>query len=319
MGGGVSRVTLLSSRMSRFDKAIVTCALTGVLTDPKKFPVPVTVEQMASEARLAYDAGACMVHCHFRQQDEGMGHLPCWDPEVAKACCDAIRDRCPGMLINMSTGVPGDDISAQLDCLNAVKPEMAALNAGSLNYLKASSTKPKWAWEPMMFDNSVEKINDFAEAMYSLELPDFGHVVPECECFDTGIVRSVKMFQHVGLLRKPAHVSFVMGVHSGMPCNTAMLPILINELPEGAHWQSICIGQKEIWDVHRRTAELGGNLRTGLEDTFYLPNGDLAKNNGELVEALVKIGRAAGREIATCDEARAMLKKEHINGSGSKL
>merc|ERR1712216_256372 len=196
-------------KMARYDKAIVTCALTGVLTDPQEFPVPVTVEEMASEARKAYDAGACMVHCHFRQQEPGMGHLPCWDPSVAKNICDAIRARCPGMLINMSTGVPGDDISAPLECLAAVQPEMAALNAGSLNYLKASS-KPRWAWQPMLFDNPVEKIDEFAEAMYKQK------IVPECECFDTGIVRSIKMYEHVGILQKPAHVSFVMGVASGM-------------------------------------------------------------------------------------------------------
>jgi len=282
-------------------KVIITCALTGVLTDPKKFPVPVTVDEMASEARKAYDAGAAMVHCHFRMQDEGAGHLPCWDAEIAKKICDEIRARCPGMLINMSTGVMDDDIEPQLACLRAVKPEMAALNAGSLNYLKASGSKPKWAWPPMVFDNSVEKITDFAEAMYAQ------NCIPECECFDTGIVRSCKMFQHVGMLKAPSHISFVMGVQSGMPCRPDMLPILVSELPEGAHWQSICIGQKDIWDVHRKTAQLGGNMRTGLEDTFYLPDGSTAKDNGELITALVKIAKEEGRQIATCAEAREML------------
>lgn len=240
-----------------------------------------------------------------------MGHMPCWDPDVASAVCNAIRERCPGMLINMSTGVVGDDISAQLACLDAVKPEMAALNAGTLNYLKAQKSKPQWAWAPMMFDNPVDKIEDFANAMYS------GNVVPECECFDTGIVRSIKMYQHVGILKSPAHVSFVMG-ESGMPCRPEILPLLIDELPKGAHWQSICIGKHvgphgSIWDVHRRTAQLGGNLRTGLEDTFYLPNGDKAKDNGELIAALVKIAKEEGREIATPAEARAMLTSEHSN------
>jgi uncharacterized protein (DUF849 family) len=287
--------------MPKDNRVIVTCALTGVLTDPKKFPVPVTVEQMASEARKAYDAGASMVHCHFRMQEEGMGHLPSWDHNIAKEVCDKIRERCPGILINMSTGVVGDDISAQLECLNSVKPEMASLNAGSLNYLKAQRSKPKWAWQPMVFDNSVEKINDFASAMYEI------NCVPECECFDTGIVRSCKLYQHVGILKPPAHISFIMGVQSGMPCKPDMLPILVDELPEGAHWQSICIGQKEIWDVHRKTAQLGGNLRTGLEDTFYLPDGSMAKDNGELIAALVQIAKEEGRQVATPAEAREML------------
>ena len=230
-----------------------------------------------------------------------MGRLPSWDADVAGAICDAIRERCPGMLINMSTGVFGNDISAPLACLERVRPEMAALNAGSLNYLKARSNGT-WAWPPLLFDNPVPKIEAFAKAMAKLD------VVPECECFDTGIVRSIGMFERVGLLKAPAHVSLVMGVASGMPAKSAWLPLLIDELPEGAHWQTIVIGRAEIWPVHRKSAELGGHLRTGLEDTFYLPNGEKATSNGPLVEALVAVARECGREIASPDEVREMLR-----------
>jgi 3-keto-5-aminohexanoate cleavage enzyme len=285
-------------------KAIVTCALTGVLTDPERHSVPVTPEQMAEEARRAFDAGAAMVHVHFRRQEPGMGQLPTWEPEVAGAICDAIRDRCPGMLINMSTGVMGADISGPLACLERVRPEMAALNAGSLNYLKARSNGT-WAWPPLLFDNNVGKIQKFADAMKSLD------VVPECECFDTGIVRSVGLFQKVGLLTPPVHISLVMGVASGMAAKASWLPLLVEEMPEGAYWQSIVIGRTEIWDVHRRTAEMGGHLRTGLEDTFYLPNGDKATSNGPLIEALVALAREAGRDIATPDETREMVRSPH--------
>ena len=128
-------------------KAMITCALTGVLTDPDVHNVPVTPEQMAEEARRAYDAGASIVHCHFRQQEPGMGRLPSWDPDVAGEICEAIRDRCPDILINMSTGVMGADISEPVSCLERVRPEMAALNAGSLNYLKARRNGT-WAWPP---------------------------------------------------------------------------------------------------------------------------------------------------------------------------
>lgn len=281
-------------------KAIVTCALTGVLTDPATHPVPVTPEQMAEEARRAYDAGASMVHCHFRKQEPGMGRFPSWDPDVAGAICDAIRERCPGILINMSSGVFGDDLSGPLACLDRIKPEVAALNAGSLNYLKARRNG-SWAWPPMLFDNNVPKIETFAKAFY-----DAG-VVPECECFDTGIVRSVGLFRQVGILRDPVHVSLVMGVASGMPVKKAWLPLLIDEMPEGAQWQAILIGRENIWPVHRAAAELGGHLRTGLEDTFYLPSGEKATSNGQLIEALVATAREVGREIATPEEARAMI------------
>ena len=281
-------------------KAVVTCALTGVLTDPARFPVPVTPEEMAAAAGQAWDAGATVVHCHFRQQAPGMGRFPTWDPDVVGTIVDAIRDRCPGIIINLSTGVVGDDISGPLACIERTKPEMAALNAGSLNYLKARRDG-RWAWPPMLFDNPVQKIEGFAAAMR-----EHG-VVPECECFDTGIVRSVAMFEQVGLIPSPVHISLVMGVASGMPAKASWLPLLTDEMPEGAHWQTIAIGRSEVWDVHRRAAELGGHVRTGLEDTFYLPDGERAANNGELVDALVRIVRETGREVAVAEEARALL------------
>lgn len=289
-------------------KVIVTCALTGTFTDPAKFGVPVTPAEMAAEAKAAFDEGACMVHCHFRQQEQGKGHLPSWDPDVAGPICDAIRKACPGILINMSTGVVGDDISAPVSCLNRVKPEMAALNAGSLNYLRITKSG-KWAWPPMLFDNPVQKVQAFADAMNSIDC------IPECECFDSGIVRSVGMYQRNGFLPSPAHISLVMGVESGMPCKKEWLPLLVKEMRPGTHWQSICIGRKEIWDVQRETARLGGHMRTGLEDTFYLPDGSRAKSNGELVHALVKIAKEEGRIIATPDEARVMIRSQHPHQS----
>lgn len=128
-------------------------------------------------------------------------------------------------------------------------------------------------------------------------------IVPECECFDTGIVRSIGMFEDVGLISKPVHVSFVMGVASGMPAKPEWLPLLVNEVKPGTQWQVIAIGRSEVWDLHRACAEQGGNMRAGLEDTFYLPDGSRARTNGELIEALVKVAREAGREPASPAEA----------------
>ncbi|MCP4872744.1 MAG: 3-keto-5-aminohexanoate cleavage protein [Proteobacteria bacterium] len=282
------------------DKAVVTCALTGVLTDPERFPVPVTPTQMADAAEQAWNAGASVVHCHFRMQEPGRGAFPTWDPDVVETICDAIRERCPEILINMSTGVFGNDISGPVACLERVRPEVAALNSGSLNYLKTRKNG-SWAWPPMLFDNPVDKVSRFITKMDELG------IVPECECFDTGIVRSIPMFESVGLLKPPTHVSLVMGVASGMPAKAEWLPLLVNELSDGTHWQAIVIGRTEVWDVHRACAEQGGHVRTGLEDTFYLPDGTKADNNGALIEALVKCVRDAGREPATADEARAIL------------
>ena len=285
------------------EKAILTCALTGVLTNPKQHPVPVTPAQMAAEARDAFNAGASVMHVHLRMQDEGFGHMPSWDPDVAESIVNAIRDACPGVIINLTTGVVGKDISGPVACIRRVRPEIAACNAGSLNYLKIKEDG-QWAWPPMVFDNPVSKVQQFLDVMGECGTH------PEFECFDVGIVRSVGMYIKAGLLKpemgRPEY-NFVMGVASGMPCDADLLALLPRWLVPGAVWQSTLIGRQEIWPVHQKTAELGGMLRTGLEDTFYLPDGSRASGNGVLIEALAACARRAGRAIASPAEARAML------------
>lgn len=281
------------------DDVIITCALTGVLTNPKQHPVPVTPEEMAAEARRAYDAGASIVHVHYRDQRDGMGHLPTWDPKICGEINAAIRDACPGIVINMTTGVVGLKYDYVLDYLRACRPEMAACNAGTLNYLKTKSDG-SWAWPPMTFDNPVEKIKDFIDVM------DEVGILPEFECFDVGIVRSVGLYMENGMT-KHADYNFVMGVASGMPADPELLPILIKLKKPDCPWQATVIGREEIWPVHERVAELGGNLRAGLEDSFYLPGGAKAKSNGDMIGALADIARRKGRKIASPAKARAMM------------
>jgi uncharacterized protein (DUF849 family) len=258
---------------------------------------------MAAEARAAFDAGASVMHVHLRRQEEGMGRMPSWDPDVAEAIVGAIREACPGVIINLTTGVIGADISGPAECLRRVRPEIAACNAGSLNYLKLKDDGT-WAWPPMVFDNPVAKVQQFLDVMAETGTH------PEFECFDVGIARSVAMYVKAGMLT-PAmgrpECNFVMGVASGMPCDADLLGLLPRWLPANAVWQTTLIGRAEIWPVHQRTAELGGMLRTGLEDTFYLPDGTKARSNGELVEALARCALHAGRDIASPDEARVLM------------
>ena len=179
---------------------------------------------------------------------------------------------------------------------------MAACNAGTLNYLKIRKDGA-WAWPPILFDNPVEKIQRFLDVMAAHQ------IIPEFECFDTGIVRSVKLYRENGMFTGDSHLSFVMGVDSGMPAHPELLPILKDELPQNAHWQVIATGpgREKIWALHRRCLELGGNVRTGLEDTLYLPDGARANSNEQLVEALVKMVREVGKEVASPQEARKIL------------
>ncbi len=281
------------------EKAILTCALTGVLTDPKQHPVPVTPAQMAAEAKAAFEAGAAIMHVHIRRQEEGMGHMPSWDPEVVWEVTEAIRAACPGVIINLTTGVMGKDIAGPLACIRRVKPEIAACNAGTLNYLKIRSDG-RWAWPPMVFDNPVDKVKAFLDVMHETG------TMPEFECFDVGIVRSVAMFKKAGMTDHLDY-NFVMGVDSGMPADAELLGWLRKQIDPGVTWQSTLIGRQEIWPVHQATADLGGMLRTGLEDTFYLPDGSRASGNGALIEALARCARNAGRDIASPAEARVRL------------
>jgi 3-keto-5-aminohexanoate cleavage enzyme len=282
------------------DLAVITCAITGVLTDPRQHPVPVTPDELGREARRAADAGAAVIHVHFRQQAAGKGHLPSWEPQVARDCVDAIRAACPDIVINQTTGVVGSDVSGPLDCIRATKPEIAACNAGSLNYLKVKSDGG-WAWPPMLFDNPVEKVGRFLAVMNECGTR------PEFECFDTGIVRSVGMFRRAGMYAGRLQYNFVMGVESGMPAEPELLPILTKLTEPDAVWSVTAIGRENIWPLHRRAAELGGQLRTGVEDTFYLPEGKKTDSNGPLIETLARYARESGRKVASAAEARSLL------------
>ncbi|MCH8181413.1 MAG: 3-keto-5-aminohexanoate cleavage protein [Proteobacteria bacterium] len=281
------------------DKAILTCALTGVLTDPAQHPVPVTAAQMAAAAREAYDAGASIMHVHLRRQEPGMGRFPSWDPAVAAEIDTAIRAACPGVIINLTTGVVGPDISGPSACIRAVRPEIAACNAGSLNYLKIKDNG-QWAWPPMLFDNTVDKVKAMIDVMQACGTR------PEFECFDVGIVRSVGMYRKAGMT-DVLEYNFVMGVASGMPADADLLKLLVKYREPDTIWQTTLIGREEIWDVHQATADLGGMLRTGVEDTFYLPGGEKTSGNGQLIDALAACARRAGREVASPAEARQML------------
>jgi uncharacterized protein (DUF849 family) len=157
----------------------------------------------------------------------------------------------------------------------------------------------------MLFDNSVEKVQDYLDVMKE------AGTIPEFECFDVGIVRCVGMYGQTGMYSGPLEYNFVMGVASGMPADPELLPILLKLKSPDAHWQVTAIGRAEIWPLHQRCADLGGHLRTGLEDTFYLGDGTKVTSNGQLIEAIAAYARRAGREIASPAEARKIFGTRH--------
>lgn len=286
--------------MSDQDKVVVTCAVTGVLANRKQCPaIPYTPVEIAEECKRAYDAGAAVVHLHARNDDGS----PTFEPKVFAAIKEEIRARCP-IILNFSTGTIGDDVSQQVEILETLKPEIAALNMGTMNYSKYSKSQKKLVFD-MVFPNKYAKIIALLEAM------NRAGVKPELECFDTGHTHGTWPLFDMGILKTPVQFSFIVGVLGGIPMSVESLQlqaqIARTLLPNGGFdWEVIGISHGH-WRMLASALVLGGNIRTGLEDHLYLPNGEMASSNGALVEQACSLARATGREPATVEEARKML------------
>jgi 3-keto-5-aminohexanoate cleavage enzyme len=276
------------------DKVVITAALTGVLANRDQCPhIPYTPVEIAEEAKRAYDAGASCVHIHGRTDEGG----PSWSLDTFKRIKEEVRKRCP-IILNFSTGTMSDDTSEQEAIIRETRPEIAALNMGTMNYAKYSPKRKEFVFD-MVFPNTFGKIERMLNAMN-----DSG-VKPELECFDTGHTNSIWPLYEMGKLKKPTQFSFIMGVLGGLPTSIEALQLQKNSIPAESTWEVIGIG-KEQWRLVASALVLGGNIRVGLEDNFYLPT-RMAKSNGELVEQAAKLVQLVGRKVATVDEARALL------------
>jgi 3-keto-5-aminohexanoate cleavage enzyme len=279
--------------MSLQDKVIISCALTGAVTSKQHCPaIPYTPEEIADEAKRAYDAGAAIVHIHART-DQG---LPSWEPAVFQRIMDETKKRCP-VLINWSTGGAGP-MKDRVEHLKS-RPHIAALNMGSMNYAKWRPEKKSFAFN-FVFTNHFDDIIAFAKAIRE------AGAKPEMECFDTGHTASHAVLADMGLLDAPYHFSFIMGVMGGIPATARHLAFQASNIPAGSRWKVIGISRDQ-WMLAMAALSLGGDVRVGLEDNFYLPDGQMASSNGALVEAAVGMVKLVGRTPATVDEARQLL------------
>lgn len=277
-------------------KVVITAALTGVLATREQCPyIPYTPEEIAEEGRRAVEAGAAILHIHARQ-DNG---APAFDIETYRRIYEAVRAKTPDVIINFSTGAVGIPREERIHHIKALKPDMAALNMGSMNYA-IYSPKTKQFYFDFVFQNP------FADIQYFLTCMKEAGTLPEMEAFDCGHIHNATPFIDMGLLKPPYVFSFVMGVLGGIPATVENLLHQARNVPPGAHWQVIGIGRKQ-WALVAGALTLGGHIRVGLEDNFYLPEGPMAKSNGELVEAAVHFARALGREPASIAETRQML------------
>jgi uncharacterized protein (DUF849 family) len=287
--------------MSLEDKVIISCALTGAVTTKKHCPaIPYTPVEIAEEAKRAYDAGAAIVHIHART-DDGM---PTWEVETFRKIMEEVKKRCP-VIINWSTGGAGP-MQNRVQHVIQLRPAIAALNMGSMNYAKWRKDKKDFAFK-FVFANDFSDIIAYGKAFQE------SGAKAEMECFDTGHLNSYTVLEDLGLLEKPYHFSFIMGVLGGIPATARHLAFQASNVPPGSRWKVIGIS-REQWTLAMAALSLGGDVRVGLEDNFYLPNGEMAKSNGELVEQAVQMTKLAGRGVATVDEARAAL---WPNGGGN--
>ncbi|MEI7892142.1 MAG: 3-keto-5-aminohexanoate cleavage protein [Myxococcales bacterium] len=280
------------------DLCVITCAVTGVLANRKQcVGIPYTPTEIADECKRAYDAGAAVVHIHARNDDGS----PTFSPPVFAKIKEEVRKRCP-IILNFSTGTILEDVSDQAQYLRECKPEIGALNMGTMNYSKYSEKRKDFVFD-MVFPNTYGKIIKLLTAMND------SNIKPELECFDTGHTHGIWPLLDMGILRPPLQFSFILNVLGGIPPTVESLQLQSKIMPAGSEWEVIGIGRCG-WRMIGAALALGGNIRAGLEDNLYLPNGDMATSNGQLIEVAARMVRDVGRKVATVEQAREILSLE---------
>jgi 3-keto-5-aminohexanoate cleavage enzyme len=287
--------------MSRFeDPVVISCSISGVLANRDQCPaIPYTPEEYAAEARRAVDEGASQIHIHARKPDG----TPSYEVEDFRNITEAILAEVGDVIVNYSTGAIGISIEKRIEYLRELRPDVAALNMSSMNYAKYSPRRKDFVFKTV-FENSFDTIVEFLTAMRELGIK------PEHECFDSGHVANLDPLLDMGLLEEPLQISLVMGVTGGIrptPRNVTLMSDQIPGGPEGPNqWQLIGISRDQ-WKLLASSLVLGGNVRAGVEDNIYLPNGEMAKSNGELIAKARQMAEDVGRRPASVAEARELL------------
>ena len=267
------------------EKLIITAAICGAEVTKEQNPaVPYTVEEIQREAKSAYDAGASIIHLHVREDDG----TPTQDKARFKACIDAIKEVCPDVIVQPSTGgAVGMTDLERLQPTELPGIEMATLDCGTLNF-----------GGDEVFVNTENTIKNFGKIMIERGIK------PEVEVFDKGMVDYAIRYAKQGFIKEPMHFDFVLGVQ--MTATARDLAFMVDSIPAGSTWTVAGVGRHEF-PMAAIAIAMGGHVRVGFEDNVYMSRGVLAKSNGELVSRVVRIANELGREIATPQEARQIL------------
>lgn len=287
--------------MSRYeDPVIISCSISGAIANREQCPaIPYTPEEYAAEARRAVDEGASQIHIHARTP-EG---TPSYEIEDFRAITEAIKSEVDDVIINYSTGAIGIPLEKRIAYLEELRPDVAALNMSSMNYAKYSRRRKGFVFKAV-FENSFDEIIELIEAMQA------AGIQPEHECFDAGHVANLDPLLDMGLLEPPLQISLVMGVTGGIRPTPRNVAFMSEQVPGGAegpnNWQLIGVSRDQ-WKLIGAALTLGGNVRAGLEDNLYLPDGEMATSNGDLIAKAREMAEDIGRRAATVTEARQML------------
>lgn len=271
------------------DKLIINAALTGMVPTKADTPhLPVTPEEIADDARRCRDAGAAIVHLHARD-DAGK---PTYRRERYEEILAAVRAACPDLILCVSTsGRVFHRFEERADVLDVggPQPEMASLTLGSLNFAReASVTDPQ----------TIKSL--------ALSMRERG-IMPELECFELGMVEQMRFLIERGILQTPGYCNLLLGSPGTINATALNLAMMVNALPPGIIWAAAGIGRHQF-RVNALAIIMGGHVRVGLEDNLYFNEGKTqAATNPALIERLVKLADAAGRGIASPNEARAMI------------
>lgn len=263
---------------------VITAALTGPIATKADNPdLPTTPEEIAEAARAAHAAGAAVVHVHVRDADG----LPTADLEAARRTVGLIEEACPA-LVQLSTGVGLTVPYGERERLVEARPRMATLNVCSMSFGAGE------------FRNPPDGVRRLASRMRELD------VKPELEVYDTGHLDVALGLHAEGLLADPLQFSIVLGVRGGAAATPENLLSLVRRIPEGAVWQVIAIGRPNL-PLTAMGLAMGGNARTGMEDTLMLRRGTPVRSNAELVERLVGVVRALEGTPADVEETERLL------------
>ena len=267
------------------DKVIITCALCGAETTRQDNPnLPISPLELAEESLQAYQAGASIIHLHVRAKDGS----PTMEKEIFAETKKLIEERCPAIVQFSTGGAVGMPLEQRIAPLS-LRPEMATLTTGTVNFADD------------VFYNPPEFIEAFAKFMKE------EGIKPEIEIFERGMIKNALYLVKKGLLSEPLHFDFVMGVPGAIPATAEDLIYLVNSIPPGMTWTVAGVGRHEL-TLGAIALAMGGHVRVGFEDNVYYSKGVLAESNAQLVSRMARLARELGREVASPDEARTILK-----------